>query len=350
MNKVRTFIVMAVVMLAMVLGLAALGAGAADHLDAPIVKPDGRLYINDVYAFVHGDNTVLVMTVNPAAGVLSPTTLRSTPGTRYEFAIDNDGDYMEDAVLKLRADRPQKSGRQRVQLYWQDVDAGTQRRIGAGLSDKNLSLRTGGWFYVGLRDDPFFFDLQAFRDQIGGAGGSRTFCDGNEVDFFAGLNGTAIVVEIPSDLLDSDDGMINVWARTVNRMTVVDRMGKPALNTVFIDAADKDAYNATTPANDPAMWGDRFKAVLGLFGGYDDATAGVITGLLLPDVLTLDTNSTNGFVGTLNGRQLAEDVIDFELTVVTGGLIGAPGIPGDCVNMNDQPFMTNFPYLAEPNS
>lgn len=64
------------------------------------------------------------MTVNPAAAS-SAHDLRSTPGTRYEFAIDNDGDYMEDAVLKLRADRPQKSGRQRVQLYWQDVDAGT---------------------------------------------------------------------------------------------------------------------------------------------------------------------------------------------------------------------------------
>jgi hypothetical protein len=348
MNKVRTYIVMTAVVLAMVLGLAALGAGAADHLDAPIVQQDGRLDINDVYAFVNGDNTVLVMTVNPAAGVLSPTTLRGVPGSRYEFAIDNDGDYVEDVLLKLRADRPRKSGAQRVNLYWEDVDAGTQRRIGAGMSGQNLSLRNGGQLYVGLRDDPFFFDLQAFRDQIGGAGGSRTFCDANTVDFFAGLNGTAIVVEMPSHLLDSDDGVINVWARTVNRMTVVDRMGKPALNTVFIESANKDAYNATTPANDLATWGDRFKAVLGLFGGYDDATAGLITGLLLPDVLTLDTNSTAGFVGSLNGRQLAEDVIDFELTVVTGGITGTPAIPGDCVDMNDVAFMSGFPYLAEP--
>lgn len=349
MNKLRTFAVMAVVMLAMVLGLAALGAGAADHLDAPMVKTDGRLDINDVYAFAHGGNTVLVMTVNPAAGVLSPTTLRGVPGTRYEFAIDNDGDYAEDLILRVRADRPRKSGAQRVQLYWQDLDAGTQRRIGAGMSENNLSLRTGGWFYVGLRDDPFFFDLQAFRDVVGGAGGSRTFCDANTVDFFKGFNGTAIVVEIPSSLLDSDDGIINVWARTINRMNVVDRMGKPALNTVFIDSADKDAYNGTVPADDAAMWGDRFDAVLKLFGGYDDATADVITGLLLPDVLTLNTASTDGFVGSLNGRQLDEDVIDFELTVVTGGITGTPGIPGDCVDANDNAFMATFPYLADPN-
>lgn len=348
MNKVRNIILLAVAMMAMVLGLAALSAGAADHLDAPIVRENGRLDINDVYAFVNGDNTVLVMTVNPAAGVLSPTTLESVPGTRYEFAIDNDGDYQEDILLKLRANRPFHNGKQRLNLYWQDVDTGARRRIGSGMTGQNLWLRNGGQMYVGLRDDPFFFDLQAFRDQIAGAGGSRTFCDPDTVDFFAGLNTTAIVVEIPSATLDSDDGIINVWARTIDRLAVVDRMGKPALNTVFIDSADKDAFNGTAPADDLAMWGDRFKAVLGLFGGYDDATAGVITGLLLPDVLTLDTNSTNGFVGTLNGRQLAEDVIDFELTVVTGGVTGTPGIPGDCVDMNDVAFMAGFPYLGEP--
>lgn len=344
MNKIRTYVVMSAVLLAMVLGLAALGAGAADHLDAPIVREDGRMDINDVYAFKKGQNTVLVMTVNPAAGVLSPTTLRSVPGSRYEFAIDNDGDLEEDLILRVRAGQPRRNGKQQVQLYWEDLDAGTQRRIGVGSNDRNLSLRNGGQFYVGLRDDPFFFDLQAFRDVVGGAGGSRAFCDADTVDFFAGLNATAIVVEVPSSSLDSDDGVINVWARTIRRMETVDRMGKPALNTVFIDTADKDAYNATTPADDLSMWGDRFEAVLKLFGGYDDATAETIAGLLLPDVLTLDTNSTDGFVGTLNGRQLAEDVIDFELTVTTNG-----GIPSDCVDANDRPFNPSFPYLANPN-
>ena len=69
MNKIRTLVVMTIAALAMVLGLAALGAGAADHLDAPLVRTDGRLDINDVYTFAHGEHTVLAMTVNPAAGV-----------------------------------------------------------------------------------------------------------------------------------------------------------------------------------------------------------------------------------------------------------------------------------------
>ncbi len=344
MKKIRNFAVLAVVILAMVLGLAALSAGAADHLDAPTVRTDGRLDINDVYAFTHGDNTVLAMTVNPAAGVLSPTSLRATPGARYEFNIDNDGDYRADINLIVRPEKPRANGAQRVNLYWKDMDSGKQRRIAAGMSDKNLAVKTGGWFYVGLRDDPFFFDLQAFRDQVGGAGGSRTFCDANTVDFFAGLNTTAIIVELPSAQLTGDGSTINVWSRTTaNGGSNFDRMGKPALNTVFIDSSDKDAYNNTKPADDLATWGDRFSAVLMAFGGYDQATADTITGLLLPDVLTLDTSSSNGFVGSLNGRQLAEDVIDFELTVVTNG-----GIPSDCINANDATFLTSFPYMAGP--
>ena len=71
-------------------GVAPRFSGAADHLDSPLVQTDGRIDINDVYAFTSGPNTVLVMTVNPVAGALSPTTLR--PGARYEIAIDNDGE------------------------------------------------------------------------------------------------------------------------------------------------------------------------------------------------------------------------------------------------------------------
>ena len=64
----------------MTLVLPALTAGGADHLDAPLVQADGRTDINDVFAFSNGSNTVLVMTVNPLAGVLSPTGKATHPG------------------------------------------------------------------------------------------------------------------------------------------------------------------------------------------------------------------------------------------------------------------------------
>src|SRR2546428_2460169 len=81
--------------LALVVGSAAFRVGAADHLDAPTVRNDGRIDINDVYVFQSGPNqagsqTVLAMTVDPAAGFLSPTSFR--PGAVYQFNVSTNGD------------------------------------------------------------------------------------------------------------------------------------------------------------------------------------------------------------------------------------------------------------------
>jgi hypothetical protein len=136
-------------------------------------------------------------------------------------------------------------------------------------------------------------------------------------------------------------------------------MGKPALATVFVNPfggeSDKDAYNQTAPSGDVATWGPLFTAVLDVF--YADAgLPGVITGLLLPDVLHLDVANLGKSTGTsftgdkagniLNGRTLAEDVIDLELLVVTGGLEGNAVLTTDDVDANDRAFPGTFPYLA----
>ena len=61
----------------------------------------------------------------------------------------------------------------------------------------------------------------------------------------------------------------------------------------------------------------------------DPALAEALADVLLPDILTIDTSSSAGF---LNGRALANDVMDAELNLITGG-----GVPGDCVDANDKP-------------
>lgn len=340
MKHFRTLLVLAAVVSIMIVGLAAFGAGAADHLEAPLVQEDGRLDINDLYAFKDGDYTALIMTVNPLAGVANPTTLISAP-YNLNYWIDNDGDAVADLQLFLRARRPNHRGVQRIALYLDDLETGERRRIGTGLSGRDNRIRGGGMFTTGLYDDPFFFDLQAFRDTLGG--GSRAFCDSNAVDFFAGLNVTAWVVKIPTVMLTDGSPNIGVWA-TTDRGTGnrIDRMGRPAIATVFIDSADRDAFNMTNPVDDYAMWGDDVAGVLMALGGYDQATADSIAAILLPDILTIDTSSDAGF---LNGRALADDVIDAELGIVTNG-----AIPGDCIDANDKPFSATFPYLAAPHS
>ena len=215
---------------------------------------------------------------------------------------------------------------------------------------------------MGLRDDPFFFDLVAFLDQVKGAGGSRAFCDGDEVDFFGGADVTAIVLEVPSAGLTNNGGStIRVWGRVHDNGAQPERMGIPVIATVLIPDGSEDAFNATAPAADLATWSADVEASLsalsGLDGsGYSDDKAAASAALLLPDVLTLDTSSTVGFVPGLNGRQPADDVIDFELFVVTGGLgaanepAGRAMLDSDCVDANDVAFLDVFPYLAAPHA
>ncbi len=90
------FLAVGVLAVVLAIGLPALTTQGADHLYAPLVNLDGRLDINDVYAFKKGGNTVLVMTVNPLAGVLSSETFH--PIADYDFKIDNDDDDVEDIV------------------------------------------------------------------------------------------------------------------------------------------------------------------------------------------------------------------------------------------------------------
>ena len=76
---------------------------AADHLEAPFVQRDGRTDINDIYAFQspdNPDNTVVVMTVNPLAGVASGTNFDKR--AKYQFLVDTDGDRRQDEVFTVR--------------------------------------------------------------------------------------------------------------------------------------------------------------------------------------------------------------------------------------------------------
>lgn len=79
------------------------GGQAADHPDAPLVQLDGRTDINDIYAFTspeNRDNTVMIMTVNPGAGVFSPENFGRS--ARYDLFIDNDRDALPEICYSFR--------------------------------------------------------------------------------------------------------------------------------------------------------------------------------------------------------------------------------------------------------
>ena len=291
----------------------------ADHLDAPSLEGNGHLDINDLYVFqspINPSNTVLIMTVNPFAGVLSDTVF-GTHDFEYEFLIDNTGDAMADISYGATFFANPQGG-QNLVLTRNDVS------LAFGAAGRELTLDGGGKVQAGLFDDPFFFDLAGFNDGLNFTGD----------DTLAGANVSGIVLEVPSADLGGPN--IGVWARTMSQHHQVDRMGRPAINTVLIPSERKDEFNITEPHEDLATFGDDvFAAIMGL---SDEANATALTSVLLPDVLTFDTTNASGF---LNGRQLADDVIDAELALLTGG-----AVTGDGVDANDIAFRSAFPYLA----
>jgi hypothetical protein len=141
-----------------------------------------------------------------------------------------------------------------------------------------------------------------------------------------------------------------------------DQMGRPAINTVFVNPADKSNFNVTVPSNQGVAFQTKFQDKLEALNpahsdpAYTNAlgfNAEQFTGALATDVLTVSlTGTTTFFDGTnvLTGRALGDDVISTELLLIFGGPTGAdnPGLTNDNVSANDKTFSSTFPYLASP--
>lgn len=153
---------------------------------------------------------------------------------------------------------------------------------------------------------------------------------------------------------DKDDDMDNF--DTSGTFTQNDQMARPAVNTVFVNAARKNEFNTTVPSAMNTAFNAQFQSVLTGFGyttnilGLDKATFATV---LVTDVLNVKMNGATTFydgANVLTGRALADDVITTELILIFGGATGAsnPGLRDDNVNANDKAFLAIFPYLATP--
>lgn len=239
--------------------------------------------------------------------------------------------------------------------------------------------RRGRDIIAGTRDDPFFFDLPGFvtfkEELLGGSTALGDLLGGfTAADTFAGTNVLSIALRVPNDKLGGTGRSVGIWATTsVPRnggWAQIDRMGRPAINTVFnglilpsssvYNGLEKDAFNFQRPNADAGTTTGNVTTVLNAIGNvltangattYTDGEVAAIASVLLPDELTLTLGSSAGFasgtsLGTLslNGRKLADDVIDAEFALLTNFVITT----GDGVNANDKAFSSSFPYLAGP--
>jgi hypothetical protein len=171
-----------------------------------------------------------------------------------------------------------------------------------------------------------------------------------------------------------------------NRFAQVSRLGNPLVNEVVIPLGKKDKFNRTTPDEDAERYGKfvlqpELAGVLNVLfdvGAPESDRTDIVQALLqgLPglnehpgkkagtpvDTLKLnlgvppsDDPSRFGVLagdnaGFPNGRRLIDDVVDIELQVIAGILVGNAVPLGDGVDSNDKGFLPGFPYLAHPDS
>jgi uncharacterized protein DUF4331 len=156
-----------------------------------------------------------------------------------------------------------------------------------------------------------------------------------------------------SPTMNENAGGVPPFAEKYEQM---DQMARPAINTVFVGSSRKDEFNTTVPSAMNAAFLNDFIHKLETFG-YTSNILGLnktqFANVLVTDVLNVSTTGVTSFYdGThvLTGRALNDDVIDAELTLIFGGPTGTsnPGLTSDHVNGNDKPFLSSFPYEADP--
>lgn len=177
---------------------------AADHLDAPKTKANLPADITDVFAWHTGDGKVVAI-VNFAglSEVGAPPMLDSK--VLYGIHIDNDGDAVADIDTWVRFGQ-NSMGDWGVQVVGLP---GSEAAI-AGPIDTIIEAGLGLRVFAGLRDDPFFFDLDGFTATT--MTGTLSFDAMN--DTFAQTNVTSIVVEMSTDAVVGAGSTFSLWAST----------------------------------------------------------------------------------------------------------------------------------------
>jgi hypothetical protein len=266
-----------------------------------------------------------------------------------------------------------------------------------------------GRVFVGQRKDPFVVNLGEVFDLVNfdpvGAENSRA-------DLLADANCTSLILELPiAGLLDGQGTILGGWttaslrqARVLNprpsghgRASVeggawsqVSRLSSPLVNELVIGLPDKDRFNTSEPAGDaqfltyvtnptlPALIEALFPVVTAptLFPRADLVQA-FLTGVpglnangSAAEMLRLNTSTMpvakgvqerlgvigGDNAGFPNGRRPGDDVVDIELRVAMGVLLGpgAPEAPSGLLPFTDGAFLDDsffdetFPYLRTP--
>ena len=399
------------------LALAALTLGtfgalttASDHDDGESDLKSRALNLTDLYAFREADqnakitdeNMVLIMNTNPRSIARQQYAFSSK--ARYEFHVTRvkDKDAMAsgktDMLIRFEFSAANakgvqeitvtgiRDGGQRIVKTTTDGKAITTSTIGSSPTVNQVAVDTAGGgisVFAGLREDPFFFDVeQFFRVRAGLAGlGEKVGFRSPGADFTAGYNVNAIAVRVPMGWFKGASGAttFDIW-ETISvpnpdkkgEWMQIERLGRPAVNEGLVltndylnilNAVGPDFENAVLTGNKEAGAAaapiiKEVSAVLGALGN-DEKRTGALLGAFLPDVMRIDTTGPSGYANDLNklgspirGRMIKDDVIDITLSVLSNGAVKSDNTSYDGPNAGGtkhKPLVADFPYLAEAN-
>ena len=369
---------------------------ASDHDDGEVDTKGRNLNLTDLYAFREKDQNpnaadgdlVLVMNTNPRS--VARQQYYFSTNARYEFKLTRVADKeatptgQEDITLRFEFAPP--TNRNQQQIKFTVIKDGketsvTNLRTTPLNSEKPIvnQLTTNGSklaVFAGLREDPFFFDVeQFFRVRAGalGTGQAVGFRPPNQaLDFAKGYNVNAIAVRVPQQFLQGATGsnVYDVWETislrdpATGKYQQVERLGRPGINEGLITSNNLlNIFNSVPPTADlspaAAPIGAEAARTLKALGNNDDRTKALLQAFL-PDVMRIDTTGASGYANALNakgspirGRMLKDDTIDTTLSVLTNGAIKSDNVSYEGTGSNPaqghKPLEASFPYLALPN-
>jgi hypothetical protein len=334
------------------------------HFDTPTAREDPRINVCDFYLFRGRTGfAVMAMTVNPNAGQSGPDTFREEG--LYAFRFDLDGDAREELSFKIRfgavfhSDDKDHAHAQSFEVRRASGSAAASgadgELIAAGHTGRIVEVAGGVKAFAGLAPDLFAGDAVAlgeFRTAFFEKGAFHPQAFRNRKNFFAGRNVAAIVLEVPTSMIGT--GIVHGWATASLHghapEVQVSRWGLPLSTNIFMpDPAMREDFNRAIPVEDISRFSAQIADVATKLtrlaksaadpAGYGQTLAQKLCPVTLPYELNTPASFT---VDRLNGRGLADDVMDVILTLATNTPL-SDGVAPDRSRMRDE-----FPYFGEP--
>jgi len=335
------------------------------HLDTPLARQNGQLFIDDMYVFPGDASTVFIMDVNSTiTGPDVPPGFH--PEARYEFKVHIDGARDEALTHRVTFGERDPEGNQAMRLYMltgdearEDTATGTlvvEGRTGEPASHGDMRI------WAGRIADPFYVDLARLATvnsaiQKGTVVDASAWHAQDAANSFADTTVESIVLELSHrHALVEPGARIGAWCATklatdAGGWRQINRFGHPMMWPIFWP----DDTDFSNPANDrhpsadfeadAKYIGDLVAAAVSANGTTEDPQGygQIVARTLLPDVMhyVVGTPATYGFA-VRNGRTLADNAPEAMFSLVLNSAVTSGLTPAVAAHLRDR----SFPYVV----